>query len=405
GCVLVYEFKDITDLSKWVSENTKKIVENKKFAVKVKRSGSHAFTSLDIAREIGSQLRPYAAGVDLENPDVLIELEVRGNNAYLYTNVIKGPGGLPIGTEGNALVLFSGGFDSPVASWLIAKRGVQVDFLHYVMGSTQSSYYALKVAKELALNWLHGYRPKFYVVDFRDILVEISQKTKWRLRQILLRSLMYMVASRIADTYNYHAIITGESIGQASSQTLRNLVAIDKAIKLGKPVLRPLLGFDKEEIISISRKIGLYDISSKVAETCALAPSRVETAAKPEEILEELGKLDLSLIDKAISSLRSLDLLDANLEDVIPPSDIEVDFIPENSLIIDMRGVEERNSNPIEGSIPLDEIDPNKLPRDKVILLLCETGIRSYITAKILREKGFKTYSLKGGANKYCKYK
>lgn len=405
GRVLIYRFKDLNDLSKWILENTRKNIEKKKIAVRVKRSGSHSFTSLDIAREIGAMLRPYATGVDLENPDVVVELEVRGDNAYLYTSIVKGPGGLPVGVEGRGLVLFSGGFDSPVAAWLIAKRGVQVDFLHYVMGSAQSSYYAFKVAKELALNWLHGYRPRFYVIDFRDILLEISQKIKWSFRQVILRSLMYIVACKIAEMYTYHAIVTGESIGQASSQTLVNLVSIDTAVRPSKPILRPLLGFDKEEIISLSRIIGSYNLSSKVAETCALAPSRVETATKPEEIVEELKKIDTSVVERALSSLRSLDLLEASPEGVIPQCDIEIDFIPENSLVIDVRNDDERRYNIINGSIPLSEVDLNRLPRDKVILLVCETGSRSYIMAKLLREKGFKTYSLRGGTREYCRIK
>ncbi|MEM0282641.1 MAG: THUMP domain-containing protein, partial [Desulfurococcaceae archaeon] len=174
GKVLEYEFRDLKELANWVSEHSRSIVQGKTFAVRVKRSGSHSFTSLDVAREIGSILKPYSAGVNLENPDVTINLEVRGSKAYLYLDSTKGPGGIPIGVEGSALVLFSGGYDSPVAAWLAAKRGIKIDFLHFLMGSTQSSYYAFNVAKFLASNWLYGYRPRFILVDLRDLILEIT---------------------------------------------------------------------------------------------------------------------------------------------------------------------------------------------------------------------------------------
>jgi len=164
--------------------------------VRVKRSGQHKFTSLDVARKVGELLKPYSAGVDLENPEVTVELEVRGSVAYLYTRTIRGPGGLPVGVEGKALVLFSGGFDSPVAAWFTAKRGVKVDFLHYYMGSTLSTYYAFQVAKELAFKWLYGYQPVFILVDFTDIISEISRKVEWSYRQVVLRAVMYSVAEK-----------------------------------------------------------------------------------------------------------------------------------------------------------------------------------------------------------------
>ncbi|MEM1720155.1 MAG: THUMP domain-containing protein [Desulfurococcaceae archaeon] len=401
GHVLVYEFKDLKDLATWIFENAKDAVAGKKFAVRVKRSGHHGFTSLDIAREAGTLLKPLSAGVDLESPDVVVEVEVRGSAAYLYREVLKGPGGLPTGVEGNALVMFSGGFDSPVAAWLAAKRGIQVDFLHYVMGPARSSYYALLVAKTLTYNWLHGYRPRLIVVGFEDLLVEVVKKVEWSYRQVALRALMYIVASRIASKMGYDALVTGESVGQASSQTLKNLSAIERAVELRIPVLRPLIGFDKEEIIELSRRIGLYDLSSKVTEACTIAPTRVATSSTPGEVLKQLENIDKSLVDRAVSSMKIVDVLTARPEEAVLPDAIEIDFIPEGALVLDARSEEERSKSPIPGAIPVNEVDPSRIPRDKVVLFVCDSGSTSYVLAKVFREQGIKAYSLKGGGKEY----
>lgn len=403
GKVLVYEFRDLGDLASWIYRCSKHMVEGKTFAVRVKRSGAHPFTSIDIAREAGALLRQHALRVDLENPEVVVEVEVRGNKAFLYENALAGPGGLPIGVEGSALVLFSGGFDSPVAAWLIAKRGVRVDLLHFILGSIESTYNAFIVARSLYDKWLHGYRPKFIIVDLRELVKEIAEKVEWSLRQVVLRALMYIMADRIASNLKYDALVTGESIGQASSQTLRNISAIEIATKISKPILRPLLGLDKEEIITYSRRIGLYELSSKVVETCAVAPRRVETSADVEDIRNELAKLSKELIDRALDNMKILNLATSRPEDVLIIDDVEIDFIPRDALVVDMRSAQDRRVAPIPGAVAFENIDISNLPRDKIIVFVCETGGKSYFIAKSLREDGFKTYSLKGGYRSYCK--
>jgi len=400
GRVLEYEFRDLKDLAEWVASKATGYVQGKKFAVRVKRSGQHDFTSLDVAREVGALLKPFSKGVDLENPEVEVSLEVRGSRVFLYLDTARGPGGLPIGVEGRGLVLFSGGFDSPVAAWFTAKRGVRVDFLHYVMGSTQSSYNAFRVAQELARKWLYGYRPVFIIVDFRDLLYEITKKVEWSYRQVVLRALMYIVGSKIAVNQGYDVIVTGESIGQASSQTLRNLEAIELVSKPLKPIMRPLVGFDKEEIIEYSRRIGLYELSSMVVEACSIAPSRVVTAAKPDELTRELEKINMELVEKAVREAKTLDLLSSNPLDVIPSSDLEIDFIPVEAIVVDARNPENRVKNPIHGAIGLEELKIEELPREKPVIIVCETGVKSLLIARTLREHGLKAYSFKGG---YCR--
>jgi len=401
GLVVTYNFKNLDDLAMWVYENTKNTVKNKKFAVRVKRSGKHAFTSLDAARRIGELLKPHSSGVDLEKPEVTVEVEIRDSTAYLYTSVVSGPGGLPIGVEGRALTLFSGGFDSPVAAWFTAKRGVEVDFLHYYMGSTSSTYYAFLVAKKLSSDWLYGYRPQFILVDFTDVISEVVKKVSWSYRQVVLRALMYIIAGKIAEKLNYHVLVTGESIGQASSQTLINLSVIERATGIKTPILRPLLGFDKEEIIEYSRKIGLYPYSSRVVEACAIAPTRVTTAADQGEVGEYISSIDENTLEKTVNSMKIFDVFSSNPEDIVVTSSIELDFIPENAVVVDVR---RDRSNPLPNSISLSEVNFEEL-RDKVIVFVCETGSLSLLLAKELRDQGYKAFSLKGGVKTYCQVK
>ena len=256
-----------------------------------------------------------------------------------------------------------------------------------------SSYCAFLVAEKLASEWLYGYRPSFILVEFTDAVAEITRRVEWSYRQVVLRAVMYIVAEKIAEKMGCEALIIGESIGQASSQTLKNLSAIERAVGIKIPVLRPLLGLDKEEVIEYSRRIGLYEYSSRVFEACAIAPTRVLTAASPEEISRYLSSVDASVIEKAVNSARVYDVLSASPEDVVLASSIELDFIPENAVVVDVR---RDRSQPLLSSIPLSEVEREKL-RDKVIVLVCETGSLSHLTARELRELGYKAFSLRGG--------
>lgn len=396
GEVDLISFSDLGDLVRKVGERTAGLVANKKFAVRVKRFGTHNFTSLDVARELGSFLKPYSAGVDLENPDVEIILEVRGPVTYLYKRLAEGVGGLPIGTEGRALSLLSGGIDSPVAAWLVAKRGVLVDFLHFFMGSPSASRLAFTVARTLTKNWFYGHNPRFYLIDLTHALNYIRVNIRWEFRQVVLKTLMYYLASKIA-TGSYEAVVTGESIGQASSQTLANLSAAQVVSGLQLPILRPLVGFDKEEIVSIARKVGTYEISSMVREPCSIAPSRVRTRVTVEELRNEFAKLPEDLIEKALSTLKILEVRSSGLEDVIPDKSVVIDYIPEDAVVLDLRDLDSYLEWHYPGALHYESVNLEDL-RDKTLVLYCNRGNVSYVEALKLREKGFKAYSFLNGA-------
>ena len=287
----VVEYRDLRELAERVRLVAAEWVKGRKFAVRAKRTGVEGFTSLDVAREVGSALYNYSAGVDLENPEVEVFVEVRGDKAYVHKGFRPGPGGLPIGVEGRGLTLFSGGLDSPVAAWMAAKRGIEVDLLHFILASPRSVEDAKRVAKRLVELWLHGYNPRLYVVDFRAVTEAIRMSVRRDYAQVVLRAAMFKAAELVAEKRGYQAIFTGESIGQVSSQTLYNLYALARVILLQIPLIRPLAGLDKEEIISISRRIGVYEEAAQTKEYCRLGSGPVTTRARPETLRAEYEKI------------------------------------------------------------------------------------------------------------------
>ncbi|NOZ88407.1 MAG: tRNA sulfurtransferase [Crenarchaeota archaeon] len=288
----VIHYEDIEDLVAKAAAVAAEWVRGRRFAVRARRSGREPFTSLELARRLGAALHPYSAGVDLEEPEVEVYIEARGRVALLHRGWRRGPGGLPIGVEGRVLALFSGGLDSPLAAWMAAKRGAEVDMLHYILATPLSLADALRVARLEARLWLHGYSPTLYAVDFRGVTRAIAARVRPEYRQVVLRLAMYTAAERLAEAHGYQALVTGESLGQVSSQTLHNIYALAKARPLHVPILRPLIGLDKEEIVEQMRRIGLYDEASRTREYCRLAQGPVTTRADPETLRAEYEKVE-----------------------------------------------------------------------------------------------------------------
>ncbi|MBS7620405.1 tRNA 4-thiouridine(8) synthase ThiI [Candidatus Bathyarchaeota archaeon] len=268
------------------------------FAVRPKVVGSHPFTSQELAVEIGSvvleKLSKNGVRVDLSNPDVIIFIEVRDRDSFVYTHIIEGVGGLPYGSQGRLVSLFSGGIDSPVASWLMMKRGASVLPLFIDQRPYVGESYIERV--EEAFRSLKRFVPSddysLHIAQAGDLMARINESPNRALRCVLCKRSMYRIASWFAFERKAHGIVTGESLGQVASQTLPNLYVIDAASEL--PVLRPLIGFDKVEIESMARKIGMYKITAKRVEGCKVVPevpatrSNLEEVAKLEEDLELL---------------------------------------------------------------------------------------------------------------------
>lgn len=241
--------------------------------------------------------------VDVHNPDTFLYIDIK-QNAYIYTDKIKGYGGLPLGTNGKGLLLLSGGIDSPVAGFLMAKRGLEISAVHYHSYPFTSERAEEKV-KDLAriLSRYVG-RIKMYSINLLEIQKEINSKCKENEMTILSRRFMMKIAGRIAEREGINALITGESLGQVASQTIEGISVTNRAVDI--PILRPLIGLDKVDIIDIARDIETFETSILPFEDCCTVflPKHPVTKPKIEDILKSEEALDVeTLVDKAIENM------------------------------------------------------------------------------------------------------
>ncbi len=330
------EFSSLDELANKAEEMWGEKVKGKTFAVRVRRVGQHEFTSYEVADAVGSRLVKYGK-VDLENPEVEVHVEVRDNKAYLYEQVIEGPGGLPLGSEGRALALFSGGIDSPVASWMVMKRGVYVDLLYCNLGSEVTKNAVLNVARKLA-EWSVGYTPKFYLADCSRVTKEIMTGVDKRMWPIAFKRALYLIAERVASK-GYGAIVTGESLGQVSTQTLSALKVLNKGISL--PIFRPLIGFDKDEIADMARRIGTFEYSTKIPEFCSVFSFHPKVKFTYQEI-EEVDKKIQNAVEEVVGSIKEVSLTEEEKPQDI--SGLKVEKLPEGAVLVDLTGKGERNA-------------------------------------------------------------
>ncbi|WP_456472649.1 tRNA uracil 4-sulfurtransferase ThiI [Methanocaldococcus sp.] len=265
-----------------------------KFAVKTKRSNKRfPYNSVEINTIVGEKIvEKFNLKVDLNNPDIVLGIEI-SDKAYIFTETYEGVGGLPVGSQGRVLCLLSDGIDSPVASFLMMKRGCRAVLLHLKISEEGLN----KVRKIVEI--LNDYDPEleFVVYDYKKDLEEISNKLKEIKREeytcIFCKKKMLKIAKKYAEYLDCDAIVNGDSLGQVASQTLKNLKAINDGIDY--LILRPLIGLDKEEIVNIAKKIGTYNISIEKEIKCPYVPKFPKTMAKIEEIkkIQEKAKIKL----------------------------------------------------------------------------------------------------------------
>lgn len=271
------------------------------FKVETKRSDKrYPMQSREISADIGGHILHSLDNVkvNVHNPDVTLMVELR-NNAYIYSKLIKGFGGLPIGASGKATLLMSGGIDSPVAGFMIAKRGVEIDAVYFnspPYTSERAKQKVIDLAQRLSL--FTG-KIKLYIVPFTDIQLQIYNNTPPEKMTILLKRAMFTVAEKIAEKNGSMALITGDSIGQVASQTMHSINAIDSAVK-NMPVLRPLAGFDKQEIVDIAKKIETFEISIRPYEDCCTIFVAKHPETKPKKSIIEKIEFKIPELNKLI---------------------------------------------------------------------------------------------------------
>lgn len=379
-------------------------VREKKFAVRARRVGRHPFRAQDIAVQLGAALNRYA-GVDLEHPDVTVYVEARDREALLYSGKLPGEGGLPLGVEGRAVALISGGFDSPAAAWLMLKRGVALDYVFCNLGGAAYERSVVTVAKVLADHWSYGDRPAIHVVDFERPRAALEQAAHPRYWQVVLKRLMYRAGEAVAREIGAKAIVTGESIGQVSSQTLGNLRAIDEVATL--PVLRPLLGMNKTEIIRLAERVGTAGLSARIPEYCGISRHKPVTDARPEAVRDEEARLDLAVLEEAVARRKRLDLRALQAGDLVEPY-LFLSEIPESAGVIDCRETPHYRTWHYPGAVRWDASELalhfGKLEKTKPYVLYCSFGVQSAFIAEAMQRAGYEAYSFKGGAAALRRY-
>ena len=291
------------------------IQEGESFAIRARRSGNHPFSSADIGKTCGDAVwnalerEGKNPRVDLSSPDKEIFVEMRQNLAYVYLGTVKGVGGLPLGTQGSMVVLVSGGLDSPVAAWLMMKRGVMIIPIY-----CNNSPYAEDAARERAFDcirqlqkWAPGHQFTTYEVPHGPNLKSFIEICNRKNTCLLCKRMMYREAYEVMKKEGASGIITGSSLGQVASQTAANMHA--EVYQLAIPLYHPLIAFDKNEIVDLARKIGTYDISSRSAGSCAAVPERPEVKANYDLIVLEEKKLDIEfLVSDALKATKVLKL-------------------------------------------------------------------------------------------------
>ncbi len=377
-------------------------VAGKRFAVRARRVGDRAQIGVSahaVELELGAALLPFAAGVDLEQPEVTVGIELLERETYLFAERVPSLGGLPVGVEGRAVALFSGGFDSAVAAWYLLKRGVALDYVFCNLGGETHLQGVLRVARILACRWSYGDRPAFHVVDFSPVVAELQAKTANRFWQVLLKRQLLRAAEQIALTGRAVAIVTGDAVGQVSSQTLQNLAVISRATL--QPILRPLVGFNKEEIIAVAEKIGTFELSKVVREYCDLVARRPATSAALAAVEAEEARLDPAVLERAVAGRKIHDLRSLE-EGQLGFPELEIERIPPDAIVIDLSARDVYQGWHWEGALHLGfqqalQAYPS-FDTTRKYVVYCEFGLQSAFLAEQMRKSGLSAFHVRGGS-------
>jgi thiamine biosynthesis protein ThiI len=278
------------------------------FKVAAKRADkSFPLASPEICTRLGERLLcdfPHLT-VDVHNPDVTVNVEIRDNSAFVHGTQIKGAGGMPTGSSGKAAVLISGGIDSPVAAWMMAKRGLQLTAVHFASPPYTSERAEMKVHSLLEKISQYSGPIRLFVVPFTEIQEQIKDNCREELFTIIMRRFMMKISGSIAEKSDCGALITGESVGQVASQTLYALSCTDAAVSM--PVFRPLIGMDKDEVVAVARRIGTFDISVLPYEDCCTVFTPRHPRTRPKLKYVEAAESALQsdkLINDAVAGAR-----------------------------------------------------------------------------------------------------
>jgi tRNA uracil 4-sulfurtransferase len=366
------------------------------FAVRCKRSGQHEFRSIDVERQVGAILLATtdSAGVRLKQPDVTVELEISKNRLFVVEHRHRGVGGYPVGSLDPVLSLISGGFDSPVASYLTMRRGLRTHFLFFNLGGRDHEIGVKEVALYLWQKYGCKQRVLFISVPFEEVVAQLLTNIQDSQMGVILKRMMLRVADRIAEELEIEALVTGECVSQVSSQTLRNLSVIDQVTS--RLILRPLITSDKDDIIKLATQIGTEEFAANMPEYCGVISVNPTTKARMERIEADEKNFDMAILDRAIENSQRSRIDQLAQEGELSRAQVEVLSVPlAGSTIIDIRHPSEEELAPLKVhapvlKIPFYELHSrfSSLPQNSSYMLYCGKGVMSRLHAGHLQDSG-----------------
>ncbi|KZN29597.1 tRNA uracil 4-sulfurtransferase ThiI [Pseudoalteromonas luteoviolacea] len=392
------QFETLDDIYQHTLPLVKEQIENKTFCVRVKRQGKHDFTSSDVERYVGGGLNQNveSASVKLSKPQETVKIEIKDQFAYIVRSQHRGLGGFPLPTQEDVLSLVSGGFDSGVATYQMIRKGARTHFLFFNLGGAAHEIGVKQVSHYLWKQYSSTHRVKFITVDFEPVVAEILENVENSQMGVVLKRMMMRAGSAVAQKLGIQALVTGESIGQVSSQTLANLSVIDRVTET--LILRPLIQHDKEEIIRIAREIGTCEMAEAMPEYCGVISKKPTVKAVLEKIEAEEANFDFDVLDTVVNNATIKDIREIEEEAKEEVKEAEnVSELPANAVVVDIRSPEEEDADPLE----LEDIEVihlpffrlatkfGDLPQDKDYYLYCSKGVMSQLQALILHENGF----------------
>lgn len=365
------------------------------FAVRCKRNGAHNFTSVEVERRVGAALlaRTEAAGVKLKHPEVTVDLEISKDTLYVIGRRHRGLDGYPIGSIDPVLSLISGGFDSPVASYLTMKRGMRTHFLFFSLGGRDHEVGVKEVALYLWQKYGCNQRVLFITVPFEEVVAELLGKIQDSQMGVILKRMMLRAGDRLAQELEIDALVTGECVAQVSSQTLRNLSVIDQVTQ--RLVLRPLIATDKEDIVRMAAAIGTREFAAKMPEYCGVISVNPTTRARLDRVEAQEQLFDMDILDRAVANRRQT-RIDQLAEEGLERSDVEVLSVPlAESTVIDIRHPSEEELAPLQVNVPVLKIPfyelhgkAAELRTGMTYMLYCGKGVMSRLHASHLLDAG-----------------
>ncbi|HHE3650164.1 tRNA uracil 4-sulfurtransferase ThiI [Pasteurella multocida] len=389
-------FTTIHDIFEQTLQDIGTSLDNKTFCVRVRRKGKHTFNSLDVERYVGGGLNQHipSAKVQLSKPDVTVRIDIENDNMMLIKARHVGIGGYPIGTQEDVLSLISGGFDSGVSSYMLIRRGSRVHYCFFNLGGAAHEIGVKQMAYHIWQRYSASHKVRFVAINFEGVVGEILEKVDNGQMGVVLKRMMVRAASRIAERFGIQAIVTGEALGQVSSQTLTNLRLIDEASE--RLVLRPLITHDKEQIIAMAKEIGTDDIAKSMPEFCGVISKNPTVKAIKAKIEQEESHFDFAVLESAVQNAQYLDIrqiAEQTEKEVVAVDTVAV--LSAQDVILDIRSPEETDEKPLNMEnvqvMPFYKLSSQfaNLDQSKNYLLYCERGVMSKLQALYLKEQGF----------------